>query len=150
MIERKNLFQRLKKVAYNKKHDIKLKATQDTLTFEKIYPNGVIKIKDNLYSKSIRFSDVGYQLSKDEDKTRTFTLYCNLLNWFDPEVKFQFSFINHKIEQTAYKDKSAIKEDEERLKKLQDEYFLFVERQREKGNNGITRNKYLTFTIHLF
>lgn len=147
MIERKNLFQRLKQVAYNKKHDIKLKATQDTLTFEKIYPNGVIKIKDNLYSKSIRFSDVGYQLSKDEDKTRIFTLYCNLLNWFDPEVKFQFSFINHKIEQTAYKDKSAIKEDEERLKKLQDEYFLFVERQREKGNNGITRNKYLTFTI---
>lgn len=124
-----------------------MKSTQDSLGYENMYPNGVVHVRDNVYSKSIRFSDVGYQLSADEDKTRIFTLYCSLLNWFDPEVKFQFSFINHKMEQKAYKNKSVISNDSPKLKQLQEEYFSFVESQRQKGSNGIIRNKYLTFTI---
>lgn len=112
-----------------------------------MYSNGVIHVRDNIYSKSIRFSDVGYQLSADEDKTRIFTLYCSLLNWFDPEVKFQFSFINHRMEQKAYKNKAVISNDSPKVKQLQEEYFSFVESQRQKGSNGLIRNKYLTFTI---
>lgn len=124
-----------------------MKSTQDSLGYEKMHANGVIHVRDNIYSKSIRFSDVGYQLSADEDKTRIFTLYCSLLNWFDPEVKFQFSFINHKMEQKAYKNKSVISNDSPKVKQLQKEYFSFVESQRQKGSNGLIRNKYLTFTI---
>ncbi|MGO3169277.1 VirB4-like conjugal transfer ATPase, CD1110 family [Senegalia sp. (in: firmicutes)] len=147
MDQRKNLFQRMKQTIEYKKNNVKIKTTQETLNFDKVFSNGIIKLNNNTYSKSLRFSDVGYQLAKDEDKTRVFTLYCSLLNWFDPEINFQFSFINYKIEQEAYKDKSTIDTKNTRLKKLQDEYFNFVKTQREKGNNGIIRNKYITFTI---
>ncbi|MGQ7148423.1 hypothetical protein ACUOA8_59740, partial [Escherichia sp. SS-MK2] len=30
---------------------------------------------------------------------------------------------------------------------MQEEYFSFLEEQRQKGNNGIVRNKYLVFSI---
>lgn len=148
MIQQKNLFQRIKEITELKRDKEKeVLTTQESLNFEKTYANGVIQIDKNTFSKSIRFSDVGYQLSKDEDKTRIFTMYCALLNWFDPEIQFQFNFINHKMEQEAYQDTSAIDEDNSKLKKLQKEYFEFIESQREKGNNGIIRNKYLTVTI---
>lgn len=147
MMKKKSLFQRLQQLAEQKKHDIKLKATQDTLNFEKMYENGVVQIDERTFSQSIRFSDVGYQLSRDEEKTRIFTMYCQLLNWFDPEIKVQFSFINHKMYEEAYQDRTMIESDNEKLKQLQTEYFEFIETQREKGNNGIVRNKYLTVTI---
>ena len=122
MDKRKNLFQRMKQTIKYKKNNVKIKTTQETLNFDKVFSNGIIKLNNNTYSKSLRFSDVGYQLAKDEDKTRVFTLYCSLLNWFDPEINFQFSFINYKIEQEAYKDKSIIDTKNTRLKQLQSEY----------------------------
>lgn len=148
MTERKSLLQRIIDIAELKKTKKKLVTTQETLNFKKMYSNGVIQIDKNTFSKSIRFSDVGYQLSKDEDKTRIFSMYCSLLNWFDPQVKFQFSFINQKMEKKAYIDRSMIDNEDEKLKKLQEEYFDFIETQREKGNNGIVRDKYLTVTIN--
>ncbi len=148
MTERKSLLQRIRDIAELKKTKKKIVTTQETFNFEKMYSNGVIQIDENTFSKSIRFSDVGYQLSKDEDKTRIFSMYCSLLNWFDPQVKFQFSFINQKMEKKAYIDRSMIDSEDEKLKKLQEEYFDFIETQREKGNNGIIRDKYLTVTIN--
>ena len=148
MIQRKNLFQRFRQIAEQKRNKTETNTTQETLPFDRMYSNGVIQIDKNTFSKTIRFSDVGYQLSKDEDKTRIFSMYCSLLNWFDPQIKFQFAFINQKMEQEAYTDKSMIEDEDPKLKQLQKEYFEFIENQRAKGNNGIIRNKYLTITIH--
>lgn len=136
----------MREAVHQKQTNKKVNTTQETLNFEKIYANGVMQIDKNKYSKSIRFSDVGYQLSKDEDKTRIFTMYCSLLNWFDPQIEFQFSFINTEMEHENYTDEVIFEEDD-KLQRLQKEYFDFVETQREKGNNGIIRNKYLTITI---
>lgn len=146
MIEKKNLFQRIQQAINNQRNDIRLLSTQESLPFDTFDSNGVVTIGKNTYSKSIRFSDVGYQLSKDEDKTRIFSLYCSLLNWFDPAVRFQFSFINHAIGQQAPHNRSLDK-GSKKLQQLRKEYFDFIDNQREKGNNGITRNKYLTFSI---
>ncbi|MGO3169352.1 MAG: VirB4-like conjugal transfer ATPase, CD1110 family, partial [Senegalia sp. (in: firmicutes)] len=148
MIKRKNLLQRFKQIIENKNDNKSIKTTQETFNFEKLNSNGVLQIDKNTFSKTIRFSDIGYQLTKDEDKTRMFSMYCSLLNWFDPEIKFQFSFINQKMEQEAYLDKSMIDSESKKLKQLQKEYFEFIENQRAKGNNGIIRNKYITITIH--
>lgn len=147
MMKKRTLFQRLQQFVEQKRHDIELRSTQETLNFERMFENGVVQIDENTYSQSIRFSDVGYQLSNDEEKTRIFSMYCQLLNWFDPQIKFQFSFINHKMYEEAYQDRTMIDTDNKKLKQLQKEYFEFIDTQREKGNNGIVRNKYLTVTV---
>ena len=123
MIQRKNLFQRLRQIAEQKRNKTETNTTQETLPFDKMYSNGVIQIDKNTFSKTIRFSDVGYQLSKDEDKTRIFSMYCSLLNWFDPQIKFQFAFINQKMEQKAYTDKSMIEDEDPKLKQITKRIF---------------------------
>lgn len=147
MMKKKSLFQRLQQAVVQKRHNISLRATQDTLNFDKMFENGVVQIDEDTFSQSLRFSDVGYQLSRDEEKTRIFSMYCQLLNWFDPDIHFQFSFINQKMYEDAYQEVSAIDTNDEKIQTLKREYFEFIETQREKGNNGIVRNKYLTVTI---
>ncbi len=120
-----------------------------------MYPSGVCKVSENVYNKMISFSDISYQLSQDEIKQRIFAQYSLLLNSFDENVKIQFAFINYKmieeenfkkaLEENANNDKSKI--DINDFAQLQQEYFSFLNTQKEKGNNGIVRNKYLLFSV---
>ncbi|MED4455631.1 conjugal transfer protein TraE [Metabacillus fastidiosus] len=108
-------------------------------------------MNDEVYNKMIRFSDISYQLSQDEMKQKIFALYSTLLNSFDDMVKIQLCFINYRmntekneIEVMEYSKNNSSIEDFELLR---EEYFSFIEEQKEKGNNGIIRNKYLVFSI---
>ena len=51
-------------------------------------------MNDRLYTKTITFSDINYQLAQNEDKTAIFDGYCGFLNYFDSSVSVQLSFIN--------------------------------------------------------
>lgn len=119
-----------------------------------MYSDGICNVTDNIYNKMIRFSDISYQLSQDEIKQRIFAQYSTLLNMFDSNVNIQFCFINYRIPTGDSNEDEILKEIEERsevtaddYETLKQEYFSFLEEQRQKGNNGIIRNKYLIFSV---
>ena len=62
------------------------KSAQNTLPFRMITGDGIIEIEKGLYSKSVFFNDINYQIGKDEDKLDIFTKYGLLLNYFDPSL----------------------------------------------------------------
>lgn len=119
-----------------------------------MYPNGVCQVNDEVYNKMIRFSDISYQLSQDEMKQKIFALYSTLLNSFDDRVRIQLCFINYRMnkednekEVMEYSINNSDIVGVEDFEQLRKEYFSFIEEQKEKGNNGIVRNKYLVFSI---
>lgn len=118
-----------------------------------MYQNGICNVTGNVYNKMIRFSDISYQLSQDEMKQRIFAQYSSLLNSFDANVQLQLTFINYRMTAEELLDaayeytKEASDIVIEEFKNLQHEYFSFLDTQRQKGSNGIIRNKYLVFTI---
>lgn len=118
-----------------------------------MYPNGVCEITDNVYNKILRFSDISYQLSQDEIKQRIFAHYSTLLNSFDNTVGIQLNFINYRMltEDNYYEIEKVVRDNTnitvEDFDLLRKEYFDFLQQQREKGSNGIVRNKYIIFTI---
>ena len=119
-----------------------------------MYPSGVCQVNNETYNKMIRFSDISYQLSQDEMKQKIFALYSTLLNSFDNTIKIQLCFINYRMskednekEVLEYSISNSDIEKIEDFERLRDEYFSFIEEQKEKGNNGIIRNKYLIFSI---
>ncbi|MCT1389852.1 ATP-binding protein [Peribacillus frigoritolerans] len=148
-LEKLNLFQVFQRLVDSKKNQ--RKSTQDTLNYQKMYPDGVCHVGGQVYNRMIRFSDISYQLSQDEKKQKIFALYSTLLNSFDDTIKIQFCFINYRInsednekEVLVYSKSNSNIEDFELLR---NEYFSFLEEQKQKGNNGIVRNKYLVFSI---
>ena len=59
-----------------------------------MYPDGICRVKDNLFSKSIEFSDINYQLAQPDDKTATFEALCDFYNSLDSSVGLQLTFVN--------------------------------------------------------
>ena len=66
--------------------------------------DGICRVQDRLYSKTIRFYDINYQLAQNEDKSAIFENWCDFLNYFDSTIHFQLSFVNHKSNLTEFEN----------------------------------------------
>lgn len=76
-----------------------------------MFPDGICRVTDSYYTKTVQFQDINYQLNQNEDKTAIFDGWCDFLNYFDSSVRFQLSFVN----MSANKDNYARVPDLQRL-----------------------------------
>ena len=74
--------------------DKKGKSAQDSIPYERMWPDGICRISDSHYTKTIQFQDINYQLAQQEDKTAIFDEWCSFLNFFDSSIHFELSFMN--------------------------------------------------------
>ena len=76
------------------KGDGKPHTAQQTIPYLAMYPDGLCRVTGKVFSKSMTFSDISYQLAGNEQKTGTFENLCDLYNYFDSSISAQFSFMN--------------------------------------------------------
>ena len=81
-------------IANAKRQDKRHKSAQDSIPFQRMFPDGICRVTDTYYTKAIQFQDINYQLSQNEDKTAIFDGWCDFLNYFDASVHFQLTFLN--------------------------------------------------------
>ena len=122
-------------------------SAQDSIPFERMFPDGICRVEGRFYSKTIQFQDINYQLSQSEDKDAIFDGWCDFLNYFDASVRFQFSFVNSAANKETYRDHITIPLRGDEDDSLRAEYSRMLQDQLERGNNGLIKNKYLTFGI---
>ena len=138
-----------KKVSSNKKGGNKEKkiTAQQSIPYRVMGKDGICRVEDGYYSKTIRFYDINYQLAQNEDKNAIFENWCDFLNYFDSTIHFQLSFINHHSNMAEYEDVIRIKKQNDSFDDLRMEFAQMLRNQLAKGNNGLVRTKYLTFGI---
>jgi len=122
-------------------------SAQDSIPFLRMYPDGICRVTDNTYSKTIRFADINYQLNTNDDKSAIFDGWCDFLNYFDSSIRFQLSFINHTANRDSYSQNLEIPLQGDDFDAIRREYTEMLKNQLAKGNNGLIKTKYLTFTI---
>ena len=122
-------------------------SAQDSIPFERMFPDGICRVEGRFYSKTIQFQDINYQLSQNEDKDAIFDGWCDFLNYFDASVRFQFSFVNSAANKETYRDRISIPLRGDEDDSLREEYSRMIQDQLERGNNGLIKNKYITFGI---
>ena len=68
-----------KKIVAQKKKDKKSKkvrkSAQQTIPYVEMCRDGICKVNSRLYTKTVRFNDINYQLAQNEDKTAIFKQY---------------------------------------------------------------------------
>ena len=69
-------------------------SAQDSIPFQRMFPDGICRVTDNYYTKTIQFQDINYQLAQQEDQTAIFEEWCSFLNFFDSSIRFELSFMN--------------------------------------------------------
>lgn len=122
-------------------------SAQETIPYQRMWPDGVCLIDDHHYTKTVKFEDVNYQLAQNEDKSAIFSGWCDFLNYFDPSISVQFSFHDLAIGLDTFEQRVFIPPQEDDFNHIREEYATMLQNQLEKGNNGLTKSKYITFGI---
>ena len=120
---------------------------QQSIPYREMYRDGVCRVTDRLYTKTIVFQDITYQLAQNEDKTQIFENYCNFLSYFDSSVSVQLSFINQYGNLKEFQQSIDIPEQEDEYNSIRREYADMLKNQLAKGNNGLVKTKFITFGI---
>ena len=112
-----------------------------------MFPDGICRVTENYYTKTIQFQDINYQLSQNEDKSAIFDGWCDFLNYFDASIHFQLSFLNMAANKDTYGTQIAIPLRGDADDAIRAEYTQMLRDQLAKGNNGLIKSKYITFGI---
>ena len=134
-------------IARAKRQDKQKKSAQDSIPFERMWPDGICRVKPGYFTKTIQFQDINYQLNQNEDKTAIFDGWCDFLNYFDSSVKFQLSFMNMAANKDTYGKSIVIPLQGDAFDDIRQEYTEMLKGQLARGNNGLIKTKYLTFGI---
>ena len=87
-----------------------------------MYPDGICRVTEKKYSKSIVFEDINYQLAQADDKTAIFENWCDFLNYFDASVSVQLSFINQGARQEKAQAAIQIPAQDDAFNSIRKEY----------------------------
>ena len=120
---------------------------QDTIPYQRMWLDGICRVTDTYYTRTIQYQDINYQLAMNEDKTSIFDGWCDFLNYFDPSIRFQFSFLNLSTKAESFEDSIRIPAADDAFNAIRTEYETMLLNQLAKGNNGLTKTKYITFGI---
>ena len=129
------------------KGDGKPRTAQQTIPYLQMYPDGICRVTEKKYSKSLVFEDINYQLAQADDKTAIFENWCDFLNYFDASVSVQLSFINQGARKEKAQAAIEIPAQDDAFNSIRREYADMLKNQLEKGNNGLEKCKYITFSI---
>ena len=120
---------------------------QQSIPFQRMFPDGVCRVTDSYYTKTIQFQDINYQLAQQEDKTAIFDEWCSFLNFFDSSIHFELSFMNMSTDAESFEQSIRIPFRKDEFNPIRAEYSQMLRKQLAQGNNGLTKTKFLTFGI---
>ena len=134
-------------IAQSKRNDKKELSAQDSIPYQRMFPDGICRVTDTYYTKTVQFQDINYQLSQNEDKTAIFEGWSDFLNFFDSSVHVQISCLDLSTPHDSAAASIVIAPKADQFNDVRSEYTGILQSQFAKGSSGLTKTKYLTFGI---
>ena len=123
------------------------RTAQQSIPFQRMFPDGICRVSDKYYTKTIQYQDINYQLAQQEDKTAIFEEWWSFLTFFDSSIHFELSFMNMATDAEVFEKNIRIPYRNDNFNNVRSEYSQMLKMQLAQGNNGLTKTKYITFGI---
>ena len=123
------------------------RTAQQSIPMQRMFEDGTCRVKPNYYTRTIAYQDINYQLAQQEDKNSVFEEWCSFLNFFDSSIKFELSFVNMATDSTEFEKSIRIPFQKDGFDDVRAEYSQMLRQQLAKGNNGLTKTKFITFGV---
>ena len=143
--EKKRLKELQRTLAGNHKEQEKPTTAQNTITFKKMFRDGICQVTSDFYTKMVEFYDINYDLLEIEDQGEILEEYSKLINYFDPSIRFELFLFNRQVNEQTLIDQFDIPLQGDDFDDIREEYTEMFKKQAAKGNNGIIKSKYLIF-----
>jgi hypothetical protein len=122
-------------------------SAQQSIPYLDMRKDGICRVTETLYTKTVAFGDITYQLARSEDKQEIFEKWCDFLNYFDDRIPVQISFTNRFVNIEDSKKSIVIREKGDDFDNVRREFGGMLFAQLAKGNNGLRKTKYVTFGV---
>lgn len=142
--ERKQIEAAIERAKQTGKHEL---SAQDSIPYQRMWPDGLCRVTDVFYSKTIQFQDINYQLCREEDQITIRGEWGEFLNYFDPDVPFQFSFLDLTESMDCIEQRITIPLCGTEHDSIRVEYEQMLRAQLAKGRNGQSKTKYISFGV---
>jgi hypothetical protein len=122
-------------------------SVQDSIPYIAMYPDGLCRATGRVYSRSVEFEDISYKLASTDGQTACFENLCDLYNYFDSTISVQETFVSRKVAEDEYRRAIEIPAAGDEFDEIRDEYGGILKAQLARSGGGLSRRKYLTFSI---
>ncbi len=141
------MFNMIKKIKKQKKNLKIPKTVQQTIPYEMVYPDGVIEIKPQYFSKSYYFGDANFKGESNVKQRQMFEDYGLLINRFASNICIQISIYNRSMDTVMLKDKFMLKPKKDGYQNFRTEINQDRFAKLSKGRNNLKKERYITVTI---
>lgn len=125
-----------------------IKGVLETIPYVGIdYETGLIKLDKDTYSMTLRFTDINYQIMKDDDQLDIFERYSKMLNYFSSDMKVLFSINNRKFDLGEIEQDIVISLKNDGLDDIRKDYNKILVDGIRKDKGNMKKELLLTITV---
>ena len=120
----------------------------DCLQYERMYESGICEVESGLFSMTMAFTDVNFQLARQEEQKSLFTQYSEFLNYFDPDTHLQISLVTRRVDEAEFRRDTFLPLRGDARDRYSEEMNRVISEKALQGQNGLIREKYITISLH--
>ncbi|HJB27193.1 MAG TPA: DUF87 domain-containing protein [Candidatus Blautia faecavium] len=137
-----------KKNSKKKKEQTKIpKTAQDSIPYEEVYENGIIRLDENTYSKAYRINDTNFSIASLDDQKQIVKKYMDFLGSFGADINVQILIYNKTVGRVEFEQKVLIPMCSDGLNEYREEINNMLIAKMASARNNIIHDKYLAVTI---
>ena len=122
-------------------------STQSFLPFARMTPDGICQLDNDNFARCIEFGDINYFDKDIDEQSIVYSAYCELLSYFDSEIKFQLLYENHKSNKDYFIQNFDIPEQNDDFNEIRQEYSDMLKDKYLEGFKYIRKKRYICFKI---
>ena len=150
--ERRQHAKQLKKAEkHAKKRIAARKAPQkasDCLQYLSMSQDGICEVEPGLFSMTMAFTDVNFQIAMLEEQKNIFTKYSEFLNYFDPSLHLEINLVTRSMDEEQFRRDTFLPLRGNDRDRYAEEMNQVAAEKALRGQNGLIREKYVTFSLH--
>lgn len=117
-------------------------SVQKFLPFDKIFDNGIIKLKNNSYVKIIKIIPINFNLKSNLEKEAILNSYKIFLKTCNFDIQIIIQSNKEDLSKHISKIKNKMKKEKENIKLLSDQYINFIQKI-NKSKKSSSKNFYI-------
>lgn len=123
------------------------KSSQDTLPYLKVFRNGIFMSEDDVYTKTYTLTDANFKTATQDHQDEMYFAYGDLLNYFQPDVRPQFTIFNTKLDKEVFRENTLFEDQNDGADDLRHAMNAVLEEKINEGQNNIVQKKFITVGV---
>ena len=121
---------------------------QQSLPYRRVYPDaGIIETDDGVFCHAYKMQDLNFGAVAESEQVELYLRFCNLLNSFDANQKFQIVINNHAYDKKEFEKNVLMPYKNDGFDGLREEENAMLREKLEQGRSNLTSDRYLIVSV---